>query len=156
MKRNSIIKSVSYLIVTLLLSGSLGMSLEAKAQKSSEVTVSGTVIDGTIDEPFIGVTIQAIGTTLGTTTDLNGHFTIKVPDQVTLSFSFIGYKPKQVKVNGATSDLKVVLQEDTQALEELVVIGYGASRKEDLSTSISTMNIDESLKSRPANLANML
>lgn len=156
MKRNSIIKSLSYLIVTLLLSGSLGMSMEAKAQKNNEVTVSGTVIDGTIDEPFIGVTIQAIGTTLGTTTDLNGHFTIKVPDQVTLSFSFIGYKPKQVKVNGATSDLKVVLQEDTQALEELVVIGYGSSRKEDLSTSISTMNIDESLKSRPANLANML
>lgn len=155
MKLLSTIKELSILLTALIMMGALGMTVEASAQQR-EVTVSGTVIDGTINEPFIGVTVQALGTTLGTTTDLNGHFSIKVPDQVTLRFSFISYKPQDYKVNGSTSDVRIVLQEDAQALEELVVIGYGASRKEDLSTSISTMNVDESLKSRPANLANML
>lgn len=149
------IHSLSLLLVALLTASLTGILTKASAQ-TAEVTVSGTVIDGTIGEPFIGVTVQALGTTLGTTTDLSGHFSIKVPDHVTLRFSFISYKPEEYKVDGPAHDLRITLTEDTQSLQELVVIGYGSSRKEDLSTSISTMNIGEDLKSRPANLANML
>ena len=140
------------LLMALLLS-SVG-TLMAMAQ--SNVRVSGTVIDATMDEPFIGVTIQAVGTTKGTTTNLDGHFSIEVPVGTELRFSFVSYKPVSYTVKGAASDLRIEMYEDSQALEELVVIGYGASRKEDLSTSISTMSVGKELKSGTSNLSSIM
>lgn len=132
------------------------LSMQALAQSGSDVQVSGTVIDTALDEPFIGVMVQAVGTTLGTATDMEGHFTIEVPTGTELRFSFIGYKPVSYIVNGAEGDLRIEMWEDSQALEELVVIGYGSSRKEDLSTSISTMSVGKELKSGPSNLASVM
>ncbi len=136
-----------------LLLNALGAML---AIAQNNVKVSGTVIDTTLDEPFIGVTIQAVGTTLGTTSDMNGRFSIAVPIGTELKFSFVSYKPVSYVVKGADANLRIEMHEDSQALEELVVIGYGASRKEDLSTSISTMSIGKELKSGPSNLASVM
>lgn len=133
----------------------VGLSaLTAVAQNN--VRVSGTVIDATFDEPFIGVTVQALGTTMGTTTNLDGRFEIEVPVGTELRFSFVSYKPVTHKVSGPESNLRIEMHEDSQALEELVVIGYGASRKEDLSTSISTMSVGKELKSGPSNLSSVM
>lgn len=88
--------------------------------------VQGTVVDKS-GEPLIGVTIQVVGQTGGTVTDLNGHYFIKADNGAQLKFSFIGYTEKLVKVNG--NKLNVTMGEDNQTLQEVVVVGYGPRRK---------------------------
>ena len=85
-------------------------------QQSAKITTRGTVIDAQ-GEPLIGVSILEVGTTNGTITDLNGHFSISdVSSNAVLVLSYIGYKDKEIHVNNQ-SDFKIVLNEDTQALE---------------------------------------
>ena len=79
----------------------------------------------TAGESVIGASVLVTGTTIGTITDLDGNFLLSnVDPKASLEVSYIGYKTLQVKVNGQTS-LTVTLKEDTQALEEVVVVGYG-------------------------------
>ncbi|MDR3269832.1 MAG: TonB-dependent receptor [Tannerella sp.] len=108
----------------------LSGSLAAHAQKQ----VSGTVTD-TNSEPVIGANVVEKGTTNGTITDVDGKFSLTVSDNAVLSISFIGYIPQDMVV-GNRSILNVRLLEDTQALEEVVVIGYGTAKKKDLTGSV--------------------
>ena len=91
-------------------------------------TVKGQVVDAT-GEPVIGATVQVKGTTNGTITDFDGNFTLEVPNRNSvLTVSYLGMTPQDVKVNGRTM-IVVVLREDTEVLDEVVVVGYGQQKK---------------------------
>lgn len=100
--------------------------------------VSGTVLDSN-KEPLPGVTVIEKGTTNGTASDADGNFQLTVADNATLIFSFIGFSPKEVPVNGQTT-ISVEMEEDISMLGEVVVIGYGSIEKSDVTTSISSLD----------------
>ena len=101
--------------------------------------VTGTVVDGE-GYPLIGVNVLEKGhQSNGAITDVDGHFVLNVSPQATLVFSYVGYKTQEVALNGRR-DLQVKLLEDSEALEEVVVIGYGAVRKADLAGSVAVMD----------------
>ena len=109
------------------------ISLSIYAQ---DISVSGKVSD-TRGEPLIGVTVQIQGTSIGTVTDIDGNYTlINVPSNATLEISYVGMVTQVVKVNGRTN-ISVVLEEDTEVLEEVVVIGFGQQKKESVVGAIS-------------------
>lgn len=115
--------------------------------------VSGVVTDA--NGPLPGVTVIVEGTTTGTTTDVNGRYTVAAPPQSKLVFNYIGYKQLSIPV-GAQTTIDVQMQEDAVAVEELVVVGYGFQRKSDVATSVTTVKAEE-LKTFPAgNVADML
>jgi len=111
------------------------ISLNVSAQNSKPI--SGTVVDAT-GEPVIGASISVKGTHIGTVTDIDGNFGLTVADNAVLVISSIGLLPKEVPVAGK-SVLKIVMNEDTQLLNELVVIGYGTMKKGDLTGSITAI-----------------
>lgn len=111
--------------------------------------ISGTVKDS-LGNALIGVTVQVKGTTTGTTTDANGHFTIKAPDKATLVFSYVGYQDKEVMVNGQNT-INVVLSSSATGLNEVVVVGYGTQKKKNLTGAISSIEMDDVLGDRPVN-----
>ncbi|MFW6326716.1 MAG: SusC/RagA family TonB-linked outer membrane protein [Bacteroidota bacterium] len=106
-----------------------------------EVTVSGTVTDAE-GQPLPGVTVVEEGTTNGTVTNNDGVYTINVPGNATLVFSFVGMSTEEVEVGGQTS-IDVTMEEGTIGLEEVVAIGYGTMRKSDLTGSISSVSNDD-------------
>ncbi len=107
-----------------------------------QITVSGTVKESTTGYPAIGVSILVKGTTNGTVTDIDGNYTLSnVPDNGTLVFSYIGMNTLEEPVNGRNS-INVIMSEDVQALEEVVVIGYGTAKKADLTGSIVNIGND--------------
>lgn len=111
-------------------------------------TVEGTVYDQT-GEPLIGVSIMLKGTTSGTLTDLDGHFEIEVDNaHRTLIFTYIGYKKKELEVEPGT-ELKIILEEDQMVLDEVVVVGYGTSKKHNLSGAVSSVSSEASPQSPP-------
>lgn len=114
------------------------ISLSVSAQN---VTVKGTVKDNT-GETVIGASVVEKGnTTNGAITDLDGNFTLTVPSDATLVFSYIGMKTQEVAVKGRTI-LNITMDDDSQALEEVVVIGYGSVRRKDLTGSVATVDAD--------------
>lgn len=105
-------------------------------------TVSGTVIDQT-GEPVIGANVLVKGTTNGVITDLDGKFTLSnVPNNGTISISFIGYKDQEISVAGKTN-LQVSLQEDNAMLDEVVVVGYGVQKKSDVTGALTRVGAEE-------------
>ena len=107
--------------------------------------VSGTVNSGE-GEPLPGVNILVKGTVIGTVTDLDGEYSISVPDQgATLIFSYIGYTTKEAVVEGR-SVLNITLEEDVKGLSEFVVVGYGTMDRANITTAISTVNSKELLE----------
>lgn len=120
---------------------------------AQQIPVKGVIKDQA-GEPVLGANVLVKGTTNGVITDIDGKFSLTAPPNSVLVVSFVGYKAQEVPVTG--KDLTVVLKEDTEFLDEVVVIGYGSTRKQDLSTAVSTVTVDQALKSRPANLASYL
>jgi len=112
-----------------------------------DVTIKGSVVDEN-GEPLPGATISVQGTTKGTVTNLDGNFSITVPESSTLVVSFIGYEAQIIKVTNQTV-LNIKLNQDASALEEVVVIGYGTQRKSDLTGSIGSVGETE-LNERPS------
>lgn len=102
--------------------------------------VTGTVNDSY--GPIVGANIVEKGSTNGTTTDMDGNFSIEVPENATLQVSFIGYVLQEVSVKGKSS-INVLLKEDTQALEEVVVVGYGTMKKKDLTGAVASIKMDD-------------
>lgn len=111
------------------------ISLSVSAQN---VTVKGTVTDKT-GETVIGASVVQKGNAgNGSITDIDGKFTISVPSNATLTISYVGMKPQDISVKGR-SVINVVLEDDAQALDEVVVIGYGTTKKKDLTGSVSSV-----------------
>lgn len=119
------------LIVSLFL---IPVSAYAQTQR----TVTGTVIDDT-KEPLIGATVKVVGTSIGVTTDFDGHYVLKVPTTAKqLVFSYVGYDNLVVDITSNVID--VTLKPNSEILNEVVVIGYGVAKKEDLTGSVSTIS----------------
>lgn len=109
---------------------------------AQNVNVTGTVIDPS-GEPLIGVTVMVAGSSNGTATDLDGNYELKnVPAKGKLTFSYIGYDTKTEDVKGRTQ-INVTMIEDSQSLDELVVVGYGQIKKADLTGSVSTVDTQQ-------------
>lgn len=130
MKRNILISSLLITIVGLFL------STDALAQ---QMLVKGLVKD-TTGEPVIGANVVVKGTTNGTITDLDGLFQLQANQGDVLTVSFIGYKTQEVP---AAASLNVILKDDTELLDEVVVIGYGSVKKSDLSGSVVAIKAEE-------------
>lgn len=113
----------------------------------NERTITGTITDNT-GFGLPGVSVMVKGTTLGVTTDIDGTYHLDVPeDAQTLTFSFVGMKTEDVAI-GSRVIIDLVMQEDAMMLDEVVAIGYGSSKKSDISTSISTVSGVEAINSR--------
>ncbi len=114
------------------------MAMNAQARK----TIKGTVIDQT-NQPVIGATVRVNGTTNGTMTDIDGNYTLtNVPENAVISISYVGMQSQEIKFAGQSS-LNVTLLDDTQNLEEIVVIGYGTAKAKDLTAPIEVVKGDE-------------
>lgn len=111
------------------------ISLNLSAQT---ITVTGNVKD-TTGEPIIGASVLEKGTSNGAITDFDGNFKLNLSSNSTLVFSYIGMKPQEIAVKGKTR-IDVILQDDAQALDEVVVIGYGTVQKRDLTGSVASVN----------------
>ncbi len=109
--------------------------------------VKGQVIDAT-GEPLIGVNISVIGGTEGTITDIDGNYTVSVPTGAKLKFSYIGYKDQLVEV-GTQTIVNVKMQEDSEVLDEVVVVGYGSQKKETLTGAVTVVS-DKMLENKGA------
>lgn len=107
--------------------------------------VKGTVVDEN-GEPIIGASIQEVGTTRGTTSDVDGNFSLNIGANAKLQVSFIGYKTVTVK---ATNGMQVKLVTDNAFLDEVVVVGYGQQKKVNLTGAVSTVDLDKTLTARP-------
>lgn len=112
---------------------------------AQNINVTGTVVSGDDNQPIIGAYIVEQGTKNGTVSDMDGHFSISVPSNATLSISYIGYSAQKVAVNGQRS-LSVKLSNDVKQLNDVVVIGYGTQKKADLSSSIAILDSKEITK----------
>lgn len=123
------------------------LSLKGQRPNPNQRTrkISGTVTDGQ-GEALVGVSIKVEDSTTGTITDLNGAWTLNVPADSRLTFTYIGYFPQTIRVSADKSVYNITMTEDNQLLEEVVVIGYGSMKRKDITTSISvvsTSDIDE-------------
>ena len=125
----------------LLIMWGLFLSLSAFAQ---QISIKGHVVDAA-GEPVIGASVVEESTTNGTITDIDGNFSLKVSPKSMLTVSFIGYATQTVPVNGKTS-LTITLKEDTEVLDEVVVIGYGTMKKSDLTGAISSVSSKDLMK----------
>lgn len=138
-------------ILMTLLSGML-LILSANAQNGT-INVRGTVTD-VAGEPVIGANIRLQGTSTGTVTDIDGNFALQAPADGVLEISYIGYRPQVISINNRTT-INVVMEEDSEMLDELVVIGYGTVRKDDATGSVVAVdatNINRGLATSPSDL----
>ena len=101
--------------------------------------IGGTVRDAK-GEALIGVSVKEAGTSNGTTTNMNGQFTLNVRQGANLEFSYIGYNPQTLR---AQNGMTVTLQEDNQLIDEVVVVGYGTMRRKDVTSSITTVKAED-------------
>lgn len=133
---------LSVLLTGLLVTG-IGIS-DAAAQDRIEIT--GTVTDASDGQPLPGASIivkdsdEATGSTIGTTTSMDGAYTISVPQNMNiLVVSYIGYLPKEIEINGRTS-IDITLQPDIRQLEDIVVVGYGTQERKEITSAVSSIN----------------
>lgn len=134
-----------------------GRTARTQASQNQKITVSGTVLDKTTNEPLIGVSVVVKGVANASTiTDMDGKFTLKLPyAEAPLVFSYLGYQPQEI-IPGAKKELTVLLQEDTKALQEVVVVGYTKQRKETMVGSVATITTKDLTQSPTANINNAL
>ena len=129
-------KSISEFIMCFMLSL---FSLTAFAQ----IKITGTASDAETGEPLSFITIQIKGTTAGTTSDMDGNYSIEVPNRdAILVYSYIGYRSQEIKVGNQTH-INVRLSEDVETLDEVVVVGYGVQNKRDVTGSIAKVGSEE-------------
>ncbi|MDR6969404.1 TonB-linked SusC/RagA family outer membrane protein [Flavobacterium arsenatis] len=146
MKFNFLVLNRFKFILTLFLF--LSVLAVQKTQAQNTVAVSGTIVDTSDGLPLPGVNIVEKGTTNGVSSDFDGNYTINVSSSnATIVISFMGYKPQEIPLQGRTT-VQVNLAQDEQSLEEVVVIGYGTSRKSDLTGAVGTLSGDE-IKRQP-------
>lgn len=124
-------------IVCCLLLTTAALSLQAQTRNQ----VSGRVTDAA-GEPLVGATVVVVGTTIGTTTDIDGNYAINAPAAGQLKFSYIGYAEQTVEI-GTQSVINITLQDDSQVLKDVVVIGYGTMEKKSVTSSITSIKGDD-------------
>jgi len=123
-------------------------------ESSTHKTINGTITDES-GNPIIGASVIIKGTGMGTVTDSEGHYKLEVPARSVLKFSYIGFENKELLL-GMNSTVNVQLTENNKALDEVVVIGYGNARKQDLSGAIATTKVTDIMKGRSSDLSSIL
>lgn len=113
------------------------MAIVAQAQN---ITVHGTVLSKTDSEPLIGASVVCEANKAATTTDIDGNFTMSVPDGAKLKITYVGFNPTEVK---ATPEMKIYIQENSELLDEVVVVGYSSEKKADLTGSVSVVKMKD-------------
>lgn len=145
----NILKSVVLFLILLL----AGSSMVLSAQNRS---ISGKVFD-TNEEPLIGVTVTIENTTIGAITDIDGAFTLQVPEgKVVLNVSYVGFVPQKVTVASGQSNVTVRLSEDVVLLNEVVVVGYGKQKKVNLTGAVASVGGEELENRVTKSLSSML
>lgn len=110
---------------------------------ANDVTVTGTVVDSE-GEPLIGATVMVTGTTTGAITDVDGKFSIKAAPGKEIRISYVGYLPHTFKVRQGETDYgRIVLNSDSQSLDDVVVIGYGTQKKGDVTSAVATVKAED-------------
>ncbi len=115
------------------------------AEQASQVVASGVIVDAQ-GEPIVGASVVEKGTTNGVMADVSGKFSLRVKSGATLEISCVGYTTVSVK---AGANLKVVLKDDANLLNETVVVGFGAQKKENLTGAVASVNVSKQLEARP-------
>lgn len=128
----------------------LGVSSTMETQQST-VKIKGHITDVS-GEPIIGANVLVKGSTIGMISDIDGNFALDVPETGVLQVSYIGYITQEIKLVPGKKDYKIVLKEDAEALEEVVVVGYGTVRKTDVTGSVTSVKSDEMMKRNPISL----
>ena len=131
------------------------LSLTLASVYAQNIQVKGTVVSESDGFPLPGVNVVVKGTTDGVITDLDGNFVISVPSDAVLSFTYVGFKPQEVAVKGKTT-LNVKLYEDTETLEEVVVVGYGVQKKSVVTASIAKVSAEDLENKAPIRMDNAL
>ncbi len=134
---------------------SMGVESLMTFEQQQEITVKGQIVDDA-GEPLPGATVQQKDSNNGTITDIDGNFTMSVPEDATLVVSFIGFQSTEIAVGGRTNLGSVTMLLDISELGEVVVIGYGAQRKVDLTGSVAIVDTDEMKKVSNSNISSML
>ncbi|HHV85696.1 MAG TPA: TonB-dependent receptor [Petrimonas sp.] len=145
-------KTMKAFLMTVL--SSMLMILSVSAQTGSTINVRGTIKD-VAGEPIIGASILLQGTTSGVVTDYDGNFSIQAPDNGTLVISYVGYVTQTIAIQNRKA-IDVILQEDTELLEEVVVIGYGTVKKNDATGSVTAINADNLVKGMATSASDLL
>lgn len=123
---------------------------------AQDVTVTGKVTDAGYNDPLIGVSVVVQGNArVGTVTDVDGNYSITVPKKASLQFSYVGYQPALVNVNGQTV-VNVSLSPMSNTLDEVVAIGYGTQKKADLTGAVAVVDMKEAKKTAATNIYEML
>ena len=128
-----------------VVAGPAALAVYEKVEQQQSLSVSGVVTDANGD-PVIGASIMEKGTSNGTITDLDGKFSLTVKQGAVLAISFVGYQTQEVKVSKV---MKIVLKEDSEILDEVVVVGYGTQRRANLTGAVATVDVKKALDSRP-------
>lgn len=115
--------------------------------------IKGTIVDSKTGEPVIGASVKVKGTKLAAVTDLNGEFELNTHANATLEISYVGFKETEVK---ASNGMKISLEEDTESLEEVVVVGYGTQKKESLTGAMANIKGEKLKDITSATVENML
>lgn len=121
----------------------------------AQKTITGTVTDGALNEPFPGVNVVIQGTTTGTVTDLDGKYTITATPEDVLVFSFIGYSTVS-KTVGEQTTIDITMSEDKTELDQVIVVGYGVQKKSDITGSITSVKADKLREVPAASIAKAL
>ncbi|WP_324719938.1 SusC/RagA family TonB-linked outer membrane protein [Salinimicrobium sp. HB62] len=141
--------------VSLILLGFIFM-LGAEVKAQDDTTISGTVVAAETQEPLPGVNIVEKGTSNGTMTDFDGNFSLEVSNpNATLVLSYVGFQTREIRLNGRTN-LNVELEVDANALEEVVVVGYGTARRSDLTGSVASISGEQLDEQARASVAETL
>ena len=121
---------------------------------AQSIQLTGTVTDAS-NEPIIGASVVEKGTTNGVITDFEGNFTINVSAKATIVISYVGFQTQEIALNGR-NHIKTILKEDTEVLDEVVVVGYGTMKKSDMTGAISSVDMEELVKRTTTNPAEAL
>lgn len=143
-------------LMSLLAVGGVSASIHTDIVSAvqQDKTITGVVKDAN-GEPIIGANIMVKGTTNGTITDMDGNFTLQCPSNAILVISYIGFTEQEISVNGK-NEIVISLKEDSQELDELVVVGYGTQKKVTLTGAVAAIKEDELITTKNENAQNML
>lgn len=123
--------------------------ISAVMMNAQSITVQGTVVSATDDEPLIGASvISDTGGAAGAATDIDGNFELTVPQGSKITVSYVGYKPQTLL---AAPTMKIILEENSEVLDEVVVVGYSVQRKADVTGAITAVDVNEIAKQNENN-----
>ena len=155
MKHNFVKIALCGLLAAAPLAAVTASTTSVEAIQADNVTVKGQVVDES-GQPVAGVGVVVAGTTIGTTADLDGFFSLSVPADATLQFISVGFETLEIAVGGRADLGTIVMKVENTLLDQVVVVGYGSQRKVDLTGSVAIVDADEMKKVSHSNISTML